>query len=68
MTTATLYRRSVEIVFADGTKTIAKSQATAVRAGETPQPIRPEIAAQWKEIYEGYGKAVAKVQFRYRKA
>jgi hypothetical protein len=68
MTTATLYRRSVEVVFTDGTKTIAKKQSTTVRAGEAPQPIRPEIAAQWKELYERSGKAVAKVQFRYRKA
>jgi hypothetical protein len=66
--TATLYRRSVQISFADGTKVLRDTRPTGVKNGQPLPEIAPELAADWAKRMAIYEVPVTGVRFTYRKA
>jgi len=63
---ATLYRRTVEITFADGTNVKRAARFTGVRDGFPLPAIPAEFAREWAERMSVYAP-VASVRFSYRR-
>jgi hypothetical protein len=64
---ATLYRRSVEITFTDGTRAKRATRFYGVRDGFPLPAIPAEYAREWTERMSAYAP-VASVRFSYRRA
>lgn len=65
---ATLYRRSVQITFADGTKVKRETRLTGVKAGQALPTIPADLAKAWAAQLAIYEVPVTDVRFVYRKA
>jgi len=64
---ATLYRRSVEITFTNGSNVKRAARLTGIRDGFPLPAIPAELAREWAERMSVYGP-VASVRFSYRRA
>jgi hypothetical protein len=65
---ARLFKRSIQITFADGTKVKRETRFAGVKAGQSLPTIPADFAQAWAAQMAIYEVPVTDVRFIYRKA